>query len=216
MANPPVSHRAGRVSIHLVTGEPLRDLHRRTMRHSVGLVAAIGDHQWDLPTPCGQWTARDLLVHMIRENRGFAAAAAGETVDRSAWTSPVGDDPRAEYAESADQVVEAFGAPGALDREFWLPLIAPDTTFAGQRAAGFHLLDYLVHGWDVAVTIGRPTPFEADLIAAVTEIAHREVPDGPRRHRPDASFAPPVDIKKSAGALDRLLGYLGRDPGWRG
>ncbi|WP_412543474.1 TIGR03086 family metal-binding protein [Longispora sp. K20-0274] len=190
------------------------DLHRRTLEHSAALVAGIRDDQWDLPTPCAGWTVRDLVTHMVRENRGFAAAADGETSDRSTWSSPIGPDPRADYAASAARVVDAFGADGVLDRRFWLPLIDADVLYPARQAVSFHLLDYLVHGWDVAVSVGGPAGFADDLVAAVTEVAYREVPDGPRRRRTGASFRPALPVPPDAPALDRLLGYLGRDPHW--
>jgi len=188
------------------------DLHRQTLRQSVEIVAAIRDDQWDLPTPCTQWMVGELLDHMIRENRGFASAADGETADASTWTSPVGPDRRAEYADSARRVTDAFGADGVLDRTFWLPLIRDGVTVPARQGISFHLLDYLVHGWDVAVSVGRRPDFGDAVVAAVHEIAVREVPDGPRRHRPEASLGPALPATVGAPALDRLLAFLGRDP----
>ncbi|MFG1951997.1 TIGR03086 family metal-binding protein [Micromonospora sp. NPDC048830] len=190
------------------------ELHRRTMRRSVEIVAAIRDDQWDAPTPCAGWTVRDLLAHMIRENRGFAAAAGGETADRSPWTSPIGPDPRADYAASAHLAVAAFNAGGVPDREFWLPQLNDAVTYPGGQAVGFHLLDYLVHGWDLAVATGQPFSFDEDVLAAVRDIAARDVPHGPRRHRPGATFAPPLPAGAEASQAQRLLAFLGRDPHW--
>jgi uncharacterized protein (TIGR03086 family) len=190
-------------------------LHRQVVCHTVDLVLAIRGDQWDLPTPCTQWTVRRLVEHMVRENRGFAAAARGETVDRSAWTSPVGPDPRTHYAASAQRVVVEFGAEGVLGRTFWLPLIGDGVTIPARQAVGFHLVDYVVHAWDVAVSTGLPTAFPDEIVAAAYGIALREVPVGPRRHRPNASFAPPVALPEHAPTMDRLLGFLGRDPQWQ-
>lgn len=191
------------------------DLHRRTLTTSMAIVDAIQDTQWQGPTPCGRWNLRQLLTHMIRENRGFAAAAGGETVDKTSWTSHVSDDPRTDYPASAVQVVAAFAAGGALGGTAWLPQIRTGITIPTQQALTFHLLDYLVHGWDVAVAIGYPVEYADDLVDAVMDIAQAEVPDGPRRHHLEASFGPPVPIDPAAPTLDRLLAYLGRDPGWK-
>jgi uncharacterized protein (TIGR03086 family) len=192
------------------------ELHRRTVLRSVEIVAAIRDDQWDLPTPCAQWTLRDLLAHMIRENRGFAAAAGGETADRSAWSSPIGPDLRTEYATSAEAVLTAFAADGVLDRPVWLPLINDAVTFPGRQAVSFHLLDYLVHAWDAAMASDQPFPADDEVVAAVYEIALREVPDGPRRVRVGATFAPPTAmLSPTASMLDQVLAFLGRDPQWR-
>jgi uncharacterized protein (TIGR03086 family) len=190
------------------------DLHRRALGRSVELVDLVRDDQWDLPTPCTAWTLRQLVTHMIQENRGFAAAAGGETVDRSPWTDPVGADLRGGYAESAERVVAAFNADGVLDRAFWLPLISDTMTFPARQAISFHLLDYVVHGWDVAAAVGYPLVIDDDLVAVTIDIAEKEVPDTPRRERPDASFRPPIHVPLEASAQERMLAMLGRPPHW--
>src|SRR4051794_12530427 len=131
---------------------PVLELHARVLRQSTDIVDAIADDQWERPTPCVQWTMRQLVEHMVLENRGFAAAADGETSDRRVWTErEFLDDLRADYRVSVERVVESFGAPGVLDGEFWLPLINPAIRLPARQAVSFHLLDYVVHGWDVAV-----------------------------------------------------------------
>ncbi|MGB3441408.1 MAG: TIGR03086 family metal-binding protein [Actinophytocola sp.] len=188
---------------------PVLELHGRAMRHSVVVVSLIGDDQWDAPTPCADWTIRDLLTHMTTENRGFAAAALGETTSRDAWTDrPFSDDPRRDYAMSADEVVTAFADPAP---EFWLPNINETFRFPATQAIGFHLLDYVVHTWDVAASLGRTVALEDDLVAAAQEIADRDVPDGERRRRPGAGFQPPVKVSGEATPLAHLLAFLGRD-----
>jgi uncharacterized protein (TIGR03086 family) len=188
--------------------------HRIAMRESVKLVELIHDDQWELPTPCTQWNLRQLVEHMTLENRGFASAARGETQDRSVWTDRAFGDLRSEYAESAQRVVAAFGEPDVLEREFWLPLLTETRLFPGPQAVSFHLLDYVVHGWDVAASLRQPIDLPADVIALVREIADREVPNGPRRHRPGSSFQPAVDWQESDSTLDGLLAMLGRSPTW--
>ena len=191
------------------------DLHARVLRQSTDIVDGIADDQWERPTPCAQWSVRQLVEHMILENRGFAAAADGEISDRRVWTErEFRDDLRADYWVSAERVVASFGAPGVLDGEFWLPLINPAIRLPARQAVSFHLLDYVVHGWDVAVAIGRPVQVPSDIVDAALDIALREVPDGPRRHRPTASFVPPVELAPDAPALDRMLAWLGRSPTW--
>ena len=194
-------------------GMPMIEEHRFTMRHSVKLVELIHDDQWELPTPCTEWNLRELVEHMTLENRGFAAAARGEGQDRSPWTLRDFGDLRADYAESAEAVMAAFGEPGVLERDFRLPLIDPERVFPGKQAVSFHLLDYVVHGWDVAASLRQPVDYPAGLVAMVREIADREVPDGPRRLRPDASFKPALPGYTDA-PWESLLALLGREPDW--
>lgn len=176
------------------------EMHRRAMRHSADMVALIEDEQWELPTPCAQWTLRDLVEHMVVENQIFTVAAGGTLIDRT-------DDLRDDFARSADRVVTAFEN---AHEPFPLPQIG--ATFPAAQAISFHLLDYVVHAWDVAASIGHPIKIEDDLVLAVQEIADREAPDGPRRHRPGASFSPAIPASADATPLDRLLTMLGRSP----
>lgn len=191
------------------------ELHRRAMWRSVALVGLVDDDQWQLPSPCSQWTLRQLVEHMTSENHGFAAAAEGETSDRTPWSyRPLSDDLRLDYARSAERVVTAFGADGVLDGEFWLPLIKDSVRFPARQAISFHLLDYVVHSWDVAAALSRPAAIDDDLIAVAIEISEREVPDTPRRQLEGASFRPPLPVSPDATPQDRLLAMLGRSSTW--
>ncbi|MFD7529204.1 TIGR03086 family metal-binding protein [Streptomyces sp. NPDC059849] len=194
--------------------EKVRELDRRAVLRSAEIVALARDDQWDAPTPCGGWSLRRLLAHMAAQHLGFAAAAGGGPVDEAVWQETPLDDPRRAYADSVDRVLDAFAADGALDRMVVLPWIHPTMTFAAPRAIGFHLVDYVVHGWDVAASLGIPAAYDEDLVLAAAEVARKEVPSGPSRERPGASFRPAVELAGPASAEDRLLASLGRDPWW--
>ena len=81
----------------------------------------------------------------------------------------------------------------------------------GRLAIGFHLVDYAVHGWDVARTIGVPYHPAGDVLAATVEIA-RMVPDGAERLEPGAAFAPALPVAAGTDPLTEILLRLGRDP----
>src|ERR1700685_3712749 len=55
---------------------------------------------------------------------------------------------------AAGGVLAAFAADGVLDRAFTLPEISPERRFPAPQAIGFHFIDYVVHGWDVARSLG--------------------------------------------------------------
>ncbi|MFD5505931.1 TIGR03086 family metal-binding protein [Streptomyces sp. NPDC127061] len=194
--------------------EKVRELDRRAVLRSAEIVALARDDQWDAPTPCGGWSLRRLLAHMAAQHLGFAAAAGGGPVDEAVWQETPLDDPRRAYADSVDRVLDAFAADGVLDRTVVLPWIHPTMTFAAPRAIGFHLVDYVVHGWDVAASLGIQAAYDEDLVLAAAEVARKEVPSGPSRERPGASFRPAVELAGPASAEDRLLAALGRDPWW--
>jgi uncharacterized protein (TIGR03086 family) len=98
-------------------------------------------------------------------------------------------------------------------RQFALPEISTEVTFPGERAIGFHLVDYVAHSWDVARSIGLPVNLGPDVLAMALRIAET-VPAGPARLRPNAAFAPVIEPPQDANRLDRILMLLGRSPSW--
>lgn len=166
-----------------------------------------------LPTPCAHWSLRKLLAHMTGQNHGFAAAADGETTDATAWADrDPGSDPARTFRASATRVRAAFAREGVLDGEFWLPEVRGGQMFPAHTAIGFHFVDYVVHGWDVAATLGVAAPFDQEILEAVLPYA-QEVPDGPNRRVPGASFGPGLPPRGDQ-PLDRVLAMLGRRADW--
>lgn len=189
----------------------IRALDARAVQASVTLVSKVAGDDLDRPTPCSAWTVADLLAHMTVQHNGFAAAANGAT-DLSVWAvRPLGDDPQSAYRAAAERVLTAFAADDVLTRRFTLPEISTEITFAAPTAIGFHFIDYLVHGWDVARAIGVAFTPEPDLVAAALPIA-RAVPDGDTRRQPGAAFAPGLATPADASAWDQVLALLGRSP----
>ncbi|RKT87430.1 TIGR03086 family protein [Saccharopolyspora antimicrobica] len=197
----------------------LLEMNRLAVRTSVRAVEALPDGALDRPTPCAGWSVGRLLQHMTAQHHGFAAAATGAGPDLAPWReAPLGADPKGDYAAAADAVLTAFAADGVLDREVWLSEITTSRTFRGRVAVSFHLLDYVLHGWDIAVSVGDGERFGgtvgAELVEASFEVARTYVPDGPARQRPGAGFGPSVPVPEQAPDFERLLGFLGRDPEW--
>jgi uncharacterized protein (TIGR03086 family) len=186
----------------------LLDLDRKAVTLSIDLLAPVTAEDLSRPTPCAGWDLADLIAHMTAQHRGFAAAAAGHGADPQAWRPVPADDPVAGYRTAAADVLTAFAtAEGTL---FTMPEITP-RTIPARMAVGFHLVDYVVHGWDVAVARGVPFDPAPELVAATLPIA-LAVPDDDQRLSPGAPFRPAVPVTEAATSLERLLGALGRDP----
>jgi uncharacterized protein (TIGR03086 family) len=192
----------------------IRELNRRTLATTIEIVDTVRGDQLGLPTPCAEWTLRQLLGHMIGQHHGFAAAARGETSDLSVWADrPPGPDLHAAYAAAVADVTAAFAEDGMMDRRLWLPEIRDGMRFPAEMAIGFHFLDYVVHGWDVARSTGREPGFGADLVSAALARA-LQVPGGDTRLAPGAAFRPAIPVQADAPEMDRLLAVLGRSPAW--
>ncbi len=190
-------------------------LDARAVRASVRVVSQASAADLARPTPCAGWTLADLLAHMTAQHNGFAAAAAGDGADLVRWqTGAPAADPVGEYAAAAERVLAAFAAADVLARDFVLPEISTRVRFPAAEAIGFHFVDYVVHGWDVARALGLGYELEPDVLAAARPIAW-SVPDGERRRTPGAAFAPRVAVT-GGGVLDEIVALLGRRPDWPG
>lgn len=192
-------------------------LHRAAVLASVDAVNAVSLDDLDRPTPCAGWNLATLLMHMTVQHRGFAAAARGGT-DAEVWepatvADAVASDPAGTYAAAAEDVLSAFGTDGVLETTFVLPEFGPGATFPGAMAIGFHFVDYVAHGWDVARTIGAAYELPKDVVDAVLPIAFA-VPDGEFRAEEGSPFRRAVAVNDGAGDMDRLLAHLGRSPDW--
>ncbi|HEY1616669.1 MAG TPA: TIGR03086 family metal-binding protein [Streptosporangiaceae bacterium] len=198
----------------MTSDEPgIVDQDRRAVRASLLVVNQVKPGDLGRPTPCDQWSLRDLLEHMTAQHHGFAAACRGDGADPASWQQPPHEDPVAAYAAGCEAVLAAFAEPGATGRPFTIPEISPDIQFPGAVAISFHLVDYVVHGWDVARSLGVELAVDDDVAAAALAVARR-VPGGAARLAPDAQFRPSVEAGPQASALDQAVAALGRAPGW--
>lgn len=196
------------------TGRGIVDLDARAVEATVSLVKRVGLADFGRPTPCAGWSLAGLIGHMTAQHYGWIAAAAGHGADLSAWQpGPPVADPIGEYAEASRRLLEAFGADGVLDREFALAEISPVLRFPAPQAISFHFIDYLVHGWDVARSLGVDYQPDPDLLAAALPVA-LAVPGGEARKREGAAFAPGVPVPAQASLLDQIVAMLGRSPSW--
>ncbi|WP_030245237.1 TIGR03086 family metal-binding protein [Streptomyces sp. NRRL S-350] len=201
----------------------LIELHARSMESAADVVDAVRPGQLDLPTPCAGWTLRRLLEHCVGQHRGFAAAARGAGPDLALFAdAPLGDDPAGAFRRTGFDLTAAFREADAAGRSLWLPEIRDGGPFPLAQAVGFHLLDTLVHGWDVAAALGTREGFVAavdgdeELVAALLAVTE-SVPDTPEARAPGRAFRPglPPGPGAGPGRFERALALLGRDPAWK-
>lgn len=193
----------------------LRVLHRRALQVSVDIVNQVTPERLELPTPCAEWNLGQLIAHMIGQNLGFAAAARGERNGVEAFAPvPIADDPTGQHADSAAKLAEDFAAPGFGERSAWLAEIRGGGFYPAQTAVGFHLVDSVAHGWDVARALDLPVFFDDEVLEAAL-VMSLAIPDGPPREQPGAAFRPSVRVGGDTDLLGRVLALLGRSPDWK-
>jgi uncharacterized protein (TIGR03086 family) len=183
------------------------DLDRRALTRTGQIIDAVTTADLARPTPCEKWSLSRLLEHVVNENHGYGNSSMGAPAIVSIWYSAdLKPDPQRAYQASADWVTHAFTDPGLWDpfevREFGY--------FPAQVAFGMHFVDILVHGWDIAVSIGQPYRPDDESVAAALAI----VATWPRTSPRLREFGRRVTVPDDAPDFARLLGLLGRSPSW--
>lgn len=165
------------------------------------IVAGVGD-RWDAPSPCEDWTAADLVRHVIDTEHDFLVKQG--LVDGGA---PSADDPAQAWAEHRDQAIEALAADGVAERAYD-GYFGPTTV--GDTMADFYGWDLTIHGWDLARATGQDGAITDDEASRLSEIADGW---GPALHS-QGVCGPELPVPDGASPTERLLARLGRDPHW--
>ena len=152
----------------------LGTLYARTVEGWAERVNAVPPGRWDDPTPCREWTVRDLVNHVCGEDRWTAPLVDGRTIEEVGHRLDgdlLGSDPISSALAAAAEATRAV-AHG-------LPEARPVHLSYGdeQLEEYVHQLaaDHLIHGWDLAVATGGDPRLDPALVAEVSRwFAERE------------------------------------------
>jgi uncharacterized protein (TIGR03086 family) len=181
-------------------------LYHRTVECWAMRVNAVGAQQWGDPTPCSEWTVRDLVNHVTGEDLWTVPLLEGATIaevgDRFGG-DVLGEDPAGAALEAAKAAVSVAGGAthdGTVHLSY------------GEETAQEYLrqlaADHLIHAWDLAAATGGDTRFDPQVVAHVARW-----------------FAGQGDLMRAAGLLGPaasrtgepladLLADAGRDAAW--
>jgi uncharacterized protein (TIGR03086 family) len=176
------------------------DVFDRAM-HKVG----IGD--WDSPTPCSEWTVRDLVRHLVNEQLWVPDLLAGKTVAEVGDKfdgDVLEDDPMHAWTESSQAARGAWLHPGALVTVVHLSFGDAD----GAEYCWQMTTDLAVHGWDLATALGLEAGIGDELATAVLEYVEPQI----EQWQDMPWFAAPVPVPDGADPQSRLVALLGRQP----
>ena len=185
----------------------LTTLHRRTVETWTARVGAVAEDQWDRPTPCSEWSVRDLVNHVAGEDlwtvplmRGATIADVGDRLDGDL----LGDQPQDSARTAADEAVTVVGE--TLPQHGQVHLSYGDESmdeYIRQLCA-----DHLVHAWDLAAATGGDTHLDPELVAEVAPwFAERE-----EMYRAGGAIGPHLDA--GPDPQDQLLAGFGRSAAW--
>lgn len=162
---------------------------------------------WDRPTPCSDWSVRDLLNHLTAEHLWVPHLLRGESLEEVGTRydgDVLGADPMAAWRRAITASVLAWGQADDTGSVHTSMGQIPTSDYAHQM-----LVDLTVHAWDLARGVGVrphlvPDAVEACLAYEKPRVDGGEVP---------GIFAAPV-ATDSDSRVDQLVALLGRDPAW--
>jgi uncharacterized protein (TIGR03086 family) len=175
------------------------DLLESVLDQTEATIASVTPGQEHLPTPCPELDVAGIVDHLVGWATSFATRLTGGSLTGDPNDYRVAGNPATEFHHATQTILGAYREGGEPARK--LPI-------------GLVVMEFLVHGWDLATATGwsaRFKPAAADLALATG----RQML-APAYRGPGKSFGYEVEVSDSAGPVDRLVAFLGRDPGWQG
>ena len=182
--------------------------YRRSVERWAALVAgASGD--WSAPTPCREWDVRQLVNHVVYEDRWTKPLMEGKTIAEvgDAFEGDLlGDGPtetaQAAAEEAIDSVEERWPQGGKVHLSY-----GEEDLFEYISQL---LADHLIHGWDLAAATGQDRTLDPELVdAAATWFRQRQ-----RLYKSIGAVADaPASAAGGTPQADLLIAF-GRDPDW--
>lgn len=181
----------------------ISDRYRRLAAEFTQRVESVppDDERWSAPSPCEEWTARQLVGHMLDTHHMFFGL-----IGRDVPKGPsVDDGPLPAWSYVRDAMTAALEDPEVAATEF-------DGFFGRSRwedaVDRFINADLLIHGWDLARALGLDERLDPDEVARVHDLAKGF---GDAMRQPGA-FGPEVEPPPDANEQERMLAFLGRNP----
>ena len=173
----------------------------RLSRAFADKIAAVPADAWHNQSPCEDWTARQLVWHVVDVHGRFQSLVGRTLVDHPT----VEDDPHGGFvavrdqmlADLLDQVRVAEEYDGRFGKAAW-----------GDSVNGFICFDLVVHGWDLSRATGLDERIEPEDVAWAKEIVDQRG----EAMRANHVIAPEVVVAEDASEQDHLIAALGRQP----
>jgi uncharacterized protein (TIGR03086 family) len=164
-----------------------------------------GAKHWDAPSPVADWTARDVVRHLVEWLPSFLAAGASVELPKG---PSLDDDPVAAWQEHCAGVQALLDEPQTPQRLLVNRHIGEMPL--DQAIDRFYTSDVFMHTWDLARATGQDDRLDPDQ-CAVLLAGMEQVED---LIRASGQYGPRVPTPDDADAQTRLLGFIGRDPSW--
>ena len=171
---------------------------RRSAAPFTAEVEAVTD--WDAPSPCEGWSARDVLAHVIDTELEFLTRVG---LAPEGASGPTTDAPAARWSDHL-AVVDALLTDPAIAGRSHDGAFGPTTV--GAVLTEFYGFDLVVHRWDLARSQGREVRFDAQELALLDASVDSW---GEHAYAPGV-FDSPLEVPEGADAQTRVLARMGR------
>ncbi len=173
--------------------------HQRAQDAFAGVLAGVSPDQYGAPTPCSEWTVRDLIEHVLggNEHVGIWSGTTDEPPARP-------DDVVAAHRATAAAAQKVFAGPEGMSTIFRLPFgEVPGQLFIGMRTS-----DVLTHAWDLAAATGQSTDLDPELVAEQLTAVRAFV--SPEFRGTGKPFGDEQPCSSGRTPADQLAAFLGR------
>ena len=162
-------------------------------------VEGLAPDQWSSPTPCTEWTVRDLVVHVVETHWRMIALVDGTDPLRA----DVDGDLARQWRAARDAVTEALGDPARATKV--VRGLFGEQPFE-ELVSGLLCGDTLIHTWDLARATGQDERLDPGAVAACAAF----LAPLDERMRSPGGFGPKITPAPDADEQTRLLNFCGR------
>ncbi len=179
----------------------IADRYRKLADAFEAKVAAVSPDDWSNQSPCTEWTARDVVGHVV-DVHGMML----KPLDRTLRSGPsVEQDPLGAFRSARADVEEVLADPHLAGTEYDGQLGRTKVESSIDQFLGF---DLVVHGWDLARATGQDETIDPEEMATISK-AFAGMGDTMRQY---GVTGPEVPVPQGASDQDRFLAQLGRQP----
>lgn len=168
--------------------------------------AVPNEATWNNRSPVAEWTARDIVRHLVEWFPAFLESGVGISLPGG---PDVAVDPVGAWRTMSDAVQALLDDASTEDRVLVNPHIGEVPV--PKAISQFFTADVFMHTWDLA----RATGQEDTLDPERCEMMLGGMMPLDDVLRGSGQYGPKVNVPDNADVQTRLIAFIGRDPAWR-
>jgi uncharacterized protein (TIGR03086 family) len=180
---------------------------QRVIDETTRLVDGVSPGQLNEPTPCTDWTVRDVINHVAGGATMVAlsiqdGSVSDEKMGELMGGDNLGDDYKASFRAATARAMEVFRQPGALDKQVRLPF----GEMPAAVALNIGIFDVTTHATDIARATGQQFE-DTELLQTALDLGRQMI--GAEMRQPGI-FDAEQPVGEHASLVDQLQAFAGR------